>query len=406
MAQRAAPELYYSEKRQAYRKRLKNPATGAWDVEVWGKTKAECREKAALRAAELSDAAAEAADGLRVYQYAKTWYELNTVHLSPSGRASHRNAINNHICPVIGTMRMTDVKADDGKSVMLAAAGLSKATQQKIVTTLKMIFAAAEDSEIIPRSPFRGLKAGGEKPDGKEPLTKDQRAALLAAVKGKDIETFVLLGLYLGLRREEALGLLWDSVYLDVPTPYVHVRRALRWENNRPVLSDKLKSKAAYRKLPIPPPLLDHLRALPRKGDYVCHRADGKAHSESSYRRAWETVTEQEIKPVTYKSNRTGEMVTRELAAGDKVPYRRAVACLDFHTTPHVLRHTYITELFMSGADIKTVQYLAGHSSVKITLDIYTHLMANQPKDTAAAVLAAFGLGGQASGAELPENPA
>ena len=171
------------------------------------------------------------------------------------------------------------------------------------------------------------------------------------------------------------------------------------------MLGDKLKSKAAYRKLPIPPLLLAHLRALPHKGDFVCHRADGEAHSASSYRRAWEDITEQEIKPVTYKSNRTGEPVTRELAAGDKVPYRRAVACLDFHLTPHILRHTYITELFTSGADVKTVQYLAGHSSVQITLNIYTHLMANRPEDTAGAVLAAFGIGGQASGASPRQNP-
>ena len=390
MAQRAAPEFYYSEKRQAYRKRLKNPATGAWDVEVWGKTKAECREKAARRAADLAAAEEESAGGALVYQYAKTWYELNTRDLGAKRRDDYRNAINNHICPVIGEKRLADVTLDDGLEI-LSRAPQSKSAQQKIVTTLKRIFKAAADNDMIRRSPFTDLKPGGKPAAEKEPLTKEQRAALLSAVKGKDVETLVLLCLYLGLRREEALGLKWDCVYLDAATPYVDVRRALRWEHNKPVLGDKLKSKAAYRKLPIPPLLLAHLRALPHKGDFVCHRADGEAHSASSYRRAWEDITEQEIKPVTYKSNRTGEPVTRELAAGDKVPYRRAVACLDFHVTPHVLRHTYITELFLSGADVKTVQYLAGHSSVQITLNIYTHLMANRPEDTAAQVLKAFG---------------
>lgn len=404
MAQRAAPEFYYSEKRQAYRKRLKNPATGAWDVEVWGKTKAECREKAARRAADLAAAAEESAGGALVYQYAKTWYELNTRNLGAKRRDDYRNAINNHICPIIGKKRLADVTLDDGLEI-LSRAPQSKSAQQKIVTTLKRLFKAAADNDMIRRSPFTDLKPGGKPAAEKEPLTKEQQAALLAAVKGKDVETLVLLCLYLGLRREEALGLKWDCVYLDAATPYVDVRRALRWEHNKPVLGDKLKSKAAYRKLPIPPLLLAHLRALPHKGDFVCHRADGEAHSASSYRRAWEDITDQEIKPVTYKSNRTGEPVTRELAAGDKVPYRRAVACLDFHVTPHVLRHTYITELFLSGADVKTVQYLAGHSSVQLTLNIYTHLMANRPEDTAGAVLAAFGIGGQASGASPRQNP-
>ena len=406
MAKRAAPEFYYSEKRQAYRKRLKNPLTGAWDVAVWGRTKAECRAKADARAAELAGAAAErlAPGGVLVYEYAQTWYKLNTHGLGTKRCEDYQNAINNHICPAIGNKRLDAVTLDDGLDI-LRHSPQSKSSQQKIVTTLKRIFKAAADNDLIRRSPFTDLKPGGKPAAEKEPLTKEQQAALLAAVKGKDVETLVLLCLYLGLRREEALGLKWDCVYLDAATPYVDVRRALRWEHNKPVLGDKLKSKAAYRKLPIPPLLLAHLRALPHKGDFVCHRADGEAHSASSYRRAWEDITEQEIKPVTYKSNRTGEPVTRELAAGDKVPYRRAVACLDFHLTPHILRHTYITELFTSGADVKTVQYLAGHSSVQITLNIYTHLMANRPEDTAGAVLAAFGIGGQASGASPRQNP-
>lgn len=406
MAKRAAPEFYYSEKRQAYRKRLKNPLTGAWDVEVWGRTKAECRAKADARAAELAGAAAErlAPGGVLVYEYAQTWYKLNTHGLGIKRCEDYQNAINNHICPAIGNKRLDAVTLDDGLDI-LRHSPQSKSSQQKIVTTLKRIFKAAADNDLIRRSPFTDLKPGGKPSAEKEPLTKEQQAALLAAVKGKDVETLVLLCLYLGLRREEALGLKWDCVYLDAATPYVDVRRALRWEHNKPVLGDKLKSKAAYRKLPIPPLLLAHLRTLPHKGDFVCHRANGEAHSASSYRRAWEDITEQEIKPVTYKSNRTGEPVTRELAAGDKVPYRRAVACLDYHLTPHILRHTYITELFTSGADVKTVQYLAGHSSVQITLNIYTHLMANRPEDTAGAVLAAFGIGGQASGASPRQNP-
>ena len=192
MAQRAAPEFYYSEKRQAYRKRLKNPATGAWDVEVWGKTKAECREKAARRAADLAAAAEESAGGALVYQYAKTWYELNTRDLGAKRRDDYRNAINNHICPIIGKKRLADVTLDDGLEI-LSRAPQSKSAQQKIVTTLKRIFKAAADNDMIRRSPFTDLKPGGNPAAEKEPLTKEQRAALLSAVKGKDVETLVLL---------------------------------------------------------------------------------------------------------------------------------------------------------------------------------------------------------------------
>ena len=41
------------------------------------------------------------------------------------------------------------------------------------------------------------------------------------------------------------------------------------------------------------------------------------------------------------------------------------VRSLDFHVTPHQLRHTYITRLFESGLDIKEIQYLAGHTTIR-----------------------------------------
>ena len=47
---------------------------------------------------------------------------------------------------------------------------------------------------------------------------------------------------------------------------------------------------------------------------------------------------------------------------------------LDFEVTPHQLRHTYITNLIAANVDPKTVQYLAGHESSKITMDIYAEV--------------------------------
>lgn len=45
------------------------------------------------------------------------------------------------------------------------------------------------------------------------------------------------------------------------------------------------------------------------------------------------------------------------------------------HINFHALRHTYATRLFERGVPLKTVQKLLGHASIKITADIYTHVM-------------------------------
>lgn len=41
--------------------------------------------------------------------------------------------------------------------------------------------------------------------------------------------------------------------------------------------------------------------------------------------------------------------------------------------TPHILRHTFCTNMVNAGIDVKSLQYLMGHSTVNITLNIYAH---------------------------------
>ena len=42
--------------------------------------------------------------------------------------------------------------------------------------------------------------------------------------------------------------------------------------------------------------------------------------------------------------------------------------------TPHICRHTYCTNMAKSGISPKTLQYLMGHSSIEVTMNVYTHL--------------------------------
>ena len=50
------------------------------------------------------------------------------------------------------------------------------------------------------------------------------------------------------------------------------------------------------------------------------------------------------------------------------------------HVTPHVLRHTFATDMLNNGCDIKVVQELLGHSSLKTT-EVYTHVTNDRLKE-------------------------
>ena len=51
--------------------------------------------------------------------------------------------------------------------------------------------------------------------------------------------------------------------------------------------------------------------------------------------------------------------------------------------TIHGFRHTHCSILFEAGADLKQVQSRLGHSSIKITLEIYTHITEKKKNDIA-----------------------
>ena len=72
-----------------------------------------------------------------------------------------------------------------------------------------------------------------------------------------------------------------------------------------------------------------------------------------------------------------------------------------FDVTPHLLRHTYITNLIHEGVDPKTVKYLAGHENSKVTMDIYAKVKYNKPWELATVVNEAF----QPTN-DIEENPA
>lgn len=55
--------------------------------------------------------------------------------------------------------------------------------------------------------------------------------------------------------------------------------------------------------------------------------------------------------------------------------------------TPHVLRHTYCSNLHYKGLDPKSLQYFMGHSECRTTMNIYTHANNEQARDALTKIL-------------------
>lgn len=355
-----------------YRKRVKLRDGTYKDVR--GRTREETRQKvhALLEAQQLG---LVLNDQTTVAELAAEWYRNRREQWSYSRRSDYVNAINVHICPVIGALRVRDVKPEDCQRVLAAMSGLSHSMQGKVVATLKQIFICAEENGLIFKSPCGKLKAGGERTKEKKPLTPRQCCALEDATRGTRAYLFVMLGLYAGLRREEICGLRWCDVDLNAAPPRLSVNHAVRFEGTRGVFPAPLKTQAAHRTIPLPPKLAAAL---------------GEAKRDSRSVFVVPAATGGNATPQTVK-NLMGLIQRRQLRPDGPAAHGPKVAqTLDFKVYPHLLRHTYITALCQSGMDIKKIQYLAGHSDIKMTLNVYSHVVGNSPTELIGAVSAAF----------------
>ncbi len=57
------------------------------------------------------------------------------------------------------------------------------------------------------------------------------------------------------------------------------------------------------------------------------------------------------------------------------------------YITPHVFRHTFCTNMANAGMDIKTLQYVIGHSDVGVTLNVYTHASFDRAAEQMAKII-------------------
>ena len=331
-----------------------------------------------------------------VAEYCARWLIMQSGKVRATTLADYTSKVKNYIVAPLGRMRMADVTSDDIKMAMVNVSDKSTSVYRSVQMLFKSIFYSAFDSKIIDTCPCERLPSkGGKEQKPRVPLTDDQVERLITAIKGLPPYVFVMIGLYAGLRREEILALKWDCVILDTGAPYIAVRRAWHTEHNRPVISEELKTKSARREVPMPAKLADCLRAAKAcsASEYVVASQEGEPLSYTQFKRLWQYIVTRSTRERTYVRYINGQKMKHTVSPvlGQRAAHNSEVVyTLDFQVTPHQLRHTYITNLLYSGADPKTVQYLAGHKNSKITMDTYAKVKYNRPEQLLPVVDRAF----------------
>jgi len=331
-----------------------------------------------------------------VREYCEKWLTMQSAVVRQVTLNEYRQTMQKYIVDEIGDMYLDEVTADDLKLLMVPVSKKSSAVYAKVNMLVKCVFYSAERNHLIEYNPSTQISAkGGTPAQEKEALSDEQRQILIDTVRDLPPYLFVMIGLYSGLRREEILGLQWDCVFLDAKAPYISVRRAWHTDHNRPVVDTNLKTKAARRDVPIPKCLVRCLQEAKAESnsDYVIADANGNPLAGTQFARLWKYITIRTTEQRKYYRYINGEKIVKEInpiLGGHPNNNPNLIYSIDFHVSPHMLRHTYITNLIYAGVDPKTVQYLAGHENSKTTMDIYCKLKYNKPSDLRPVVNNAF----------------
>lgn len=175
-----------------------------------------------------------------------------------------------------------------------------------------------------------------------------------ARVDKHPFANFFAIILGCGLRPGEVRALTWANVDMKKKNITVASATSATGTNIK-----EPKTKAGYRTIPMPDWLYERLRVMPHDDlSYLFKGNDGKPITKQRYERAWKSFHR-----------------LMDVTAGAKVIHNEVVIhAIDQDITPYYLRHTYATGLVEAGVDIKTAQYLLGHSDIRMTLQIYSHV--------------------------------
>lgn len=188
-----------------------------------------------------------------------------------------------------------------------------------------------------------------------------------------------MLMLLCGLRRGEMIALDWSAV--DMDKRVLTVCAAASFDGREMVTHDRTKTPAGMRKLPICEPLYEMLNATPlaKRVGPVCRSATGKPLTHDSVRKNWQTY----CRLMTMILNgQEPELRQGRKSGGDADgEYERVFDCRQ-----HDLRHTFATMLFEAGISAKDAQYYLGHSDLRMTTELYTHLTEERKNETLSMV--------------------
>lgn len=294
-----------------------------------------------------------------VSEYMDVWLNKHKLNISTNTYEFYDSINNNYIIPYLGEYKLNKLRSSDIQDMIDDLVIKTKKKGEKIVpkyssTTIKRIYNAlktalqfAVKNEIISRNSCINVTI--PKQQKYKPIVLDEEQIITLLQRLSDTPIFIpcMISVYTGLRRGEVCGLKWKNVLLD--KKLILVKEQLHRVKGEGLKSiNKTKTEDSTRTVSISDELyliLNDWKGKQNKDkddDYVCINKNGNPLSP--------------------------EFITKKL--------KKIVDEIGFNGFRfHDFRHSFATLLISKGVDIKIISELLGHSTIRVTSDIYAHVL-------------------------------
>lgn len=303
----------------------------------------------------------------------RIWSEQLIVHLAWNTRRNYFERYKQNIQPVIGKMRIQEVRPMHCRKVLNDMEVLYKgSTIRQTYITMGTMFRSAVSNGVIPKHPMDGVRY--TKPvksaSAIKYLTIEEQEKFLAAAKRSHNYRQYALILETGLRTGEMIGLTWDDIDLENRT--LTVRKTLEYRHGRGTwVAGPPKTAASYRTIP----LTDRAYTLLKE---TYDARDSRKLSDDLAQTLYymDRVTGETMplvmKDLVFINYRTG--MPSKNSSYDTHLYKLCDEAGIKRFCMHALRHTYATRAVERNVNPKALQQLLGHSSMQTTMDTYVHV--------------------------------
>ncbi len=288
-------------------------------------------------------------------------FVLNLVKKEPFGQRIIRN-----------------IKASDAKLwfIKLSRDGRSFSTICSIRGVLKPAFQMAFEEDIIRKNPFV-FKMDIIPNDTKkrEAMTPQQQVDFMTFIRDDEhycecYDEYVVL-LETGVRISEFVGLTKND--LDFEKRRIHVDHQLVKRRTGEYYIEKTKTESGDRYIPMTDRCYESLRNIlfnrPKpKVEMIVNGYTGFLFLDKKGKPKVALHFEHQMKRAVEKYNNTHDEPLPKI-------------------TPHVFRHTFCTNMARAGMDVKSLQYLMGHSDVTVALNVYTHMNYEHAAESMAKII-------------------